>query len=334
MSGFSAIHYNPRHPPTVTVGYPITIGAATDLGWVGGGGDHTLNQLAGGILSGAHHVVDRNTPDASGSHSVVCGGTTNEIRSDYAGIVSGSFNDIFGSYSFIGSGTRNIIGSITDHTVAQYCVIGGGYENEILTGGYGVIPGGRGNKVVDFYGQASGYNAQSDDWGIRAFQARPFDTAVRGDNQTMFIRLSRLTTGATSTTLNPLYIDNASRLPVMPLNTRWTGLIFGHGLRTDAAGAYAFFFPFSSYYDGTTVTIDYPQGNSPWYPGTQTLPQDPSSIVGGSLVQSGGDPLFYLADIIGSAGGTGILQVRVRGVPSNSTVRWSATMIVDQVKLA
>lgn len=141
---------------------------------IGGGDSNTIwskwsviaggysNEITGTVLNDDARYSflgggNDNTINATGDDLVLVGGVTNSITgaTDYAVVVGGYHNTIISATSsFIGGGAENEIVS------GAHSVAGGGYDNDI-SGSYATVPGGRENGATGDYGFAAGRRAQA-----------------------------------------------------------------------------------------------------------------------------------------------------------------------------
>jgi len=149
------------------------------------------------VASGSQSVISGGSSNtASGSNSVVCGGENNTASDNYSSVSGGSTNTASGGYTSIGGGRQNT-SSGTDSTIA------GGRANS-ATGNFATICGGYNQTANSEYSflSAGNYGNTRSIVGYHAFPAcnAPI-TGSTGRTQGGLLLLGRQTTDATATVL-------------------------------------------------------------------------------------------------------------------------------------
>uniref|UniRef100_UPI0025850BFF hypothetical protein n=1 Tax=Pseudomonas sp. TaxID=306 RepID=UPI0025850BFF len=179
------------------------------------------NTAAGGNKRGIYavdlqRVRASSSQVASGTYSVILGGSENEAGASYAAIVGGVGNWCPGVYGFIGSGDGNT-------NSASYGVVVGGFRNSTGTGGYAAVLGGASNYADGLYTTISGgwYATTRGIYGAEARASGRF--SAQGDAQRERFTLRRVTTDATATAVSA---DNTAAAStnqvVLPNNSAYT----------------------------------------------------------------------------------------------------------------
>ena len=160
---------------------------------------------------------ERTSPSgvASGSYSVICGGSDNRATGSYSIICGGQANTSTNTFTSVGGGDLNnatgnrsvVCGGGSNTSSAQSSVVGGGSSNQ-ATGVYSIVPG--------------GFRAKATRQGELSHAGGFFNAA--GDAQHTILIARRLTTDATADvvlTLNGLAPASTNILSI-PAQTMWT----------------------------------------------------------------------------------------------------------------
>lgn len=246
------------------------------------GYDHTLSVAAGiigGVICGGYQnsLISNYAVVGGGrghscetDYSVIAGGRNNSIVSGYGTISGGysntipvncgDYNTITGGYSntTVAGSTyngSNVLGGYDCSIQGQYCVVAGGYSNDItlaagalysticggnsndITASYGTIAGGHLNAVSASYASIlGGYYGKADKYGQRTQASGRF--AAAGDAQTSTFVLRCQTTNANAT---EMFLDGSTQRLTIPVNTSWlyTAKIIGRQTNGDySVGVY------------------------------------------------------------------------------------------------
>lgn len=258
VSGGSAIN----DLALVPKGTGALIGAVPDA-TLTGGDKRGLRAVDWQLVRGATNQV------ASGTSSVIGGGTGNRVVASFAVIAGGSSNDITNTttqYSSIGGGATNSISGTGTHATigggsansmsssgvgntigggntnsitgtASQSVISGGSQNTV-SGIAAAIVGGERNSAAGNYSVAMGFRAGTRAvTGMVAHSAQHFSTT--GDAQYERYVMSRQSTSATPVTLTATQgAASASNQPLLPTNSSmsFTGVVHGRNGTTSSAG--------------------------------------------------------------------------------------------------
>ena len=227
------------HSSVISGGYENSISA--NYGFIGGGQENIVAANFS-LISGGY----QNSISAGCSYATITGGWDNTITTSSRDAICGGWKNTITSagYTFIGAGyecTINepyscIVGSQKSIVNEFHGGIYNSYEAEVCeTSNYGTIIGGKYAKTEKYYGQASGGNVVSKNWGEVARASGCF--SVDGDAQTSLLVARKTIAGATPTTLR---LDGSSEQIALDDHRSYVfcAHVIGRAISHDKSAAY------------------------------------------------------------------------------------------------